>query len=169
MEVEIAHLYYVDKEYLKHLHKNDYRVSVKYNNRPFVGIITSINDKKYVIPLTSQTTEERISEGKNKRSPIITTYITETSGKEISNLLYNNMIPVTENVITKISINSESDTYELNEIRYIRKNWANISDKANKLYSLRKNKSSKHYDFLNKTCCDFEKLEIAMEDYLSKK
>ncbi len=47
-------LYYVDKEYLKYLHKEDYKVSVKFNNRPFVRIVTFVNNKKYVIPLTSQ-------------------------------------------------------------------------------------------------------------------
>ena len=35
MENESPILYYVDKEYLKYLHKEDYRVSVKFNNRPF--------------------------------------------------------------------------------------------------------------------------------------
>ena len=33
MENESPILYYVDKEYLKYLHKEDYRVSVKFNNR----------------------------------------------------------------------------------------------------------------------------------------
>ena len=62
MEKERPVLYYVDKEYLKYLHKEDYRVSVKFNNRPFAGIVTSVGDKKYMIPLTSQTTEERKKE-----------------------------------------------------------------------------------------------------------
>ena len=81
MEKESPVLYYVDKEYLKYLHKKDYRVSVKFNNRPFVGIVTLMGDKKYMIPLTSQTTEERRKEGKNKRSALITSFVTETSGK----------------------------------------------------------------------------------------
>lgn len=88
MENESPILYYVDKEYLKYLHKEDYRVSVKFNNRPFAGIVTMVGGRKYIIPLTSQTTEERKSAGKNKRSSRITTFVTETSGKEISNLLY---------------------------------------------------------------------------------
>ena len=165
MNIENAGLYYVDRNYLKQLHKTDYKVSVKYNNRPFVGIITSIDDKKYVIPLTSQTTQERFAEGKKKRSPLITTYITETSGKEIANLLYNNMIPVTDEVITKVNIDTTSDTYELNEIRFIRKNWNTITSKAAKVYALRYDNTSKHYQFLIKTCCDFKNLETIMKDY----
>ena len=49
----------VDSQYLRYLHEIDYRVSVKYNNRPFVGIVTMLGGIKYVIPLTSQTTAER--------------------------------------------------------------------------------------------------------------
>ena len=83
-------LFFVDKEYLKYMHKIDYRVSVKYNNRVFVGIITVIGSQKYVIPLTSQTTEARKREGKRKRSSLITTFVTESNGTEIANILYNN-------------------------------------------------------------------------------
>ena len=39
----------VDAQYLRHLHKVDYRVSVKYNNRPFVGIFTMLGGIEYVI------------------------------------------------------------------------------------------------------------------------
>lgn len=165
MEKERPVLYYVDKEYLKYLHKEDYRVSVKFNNRPFVGIVTSIRDKKYMIPLTSQTTEERKKEGKNKRSTLITTFITETSGKEISNLLYNNMIPVTEEIITALEINPETDTYESNEIRYLRKNWESIEEKAANVFRQRYDTESHNFSFLKKTCCDFKKLEMALEQY----
>lgn len=52
-------LYKIDADYLKYMHKIDTRISVKYNNRPFVGIITMINGINYVLPLTSQTTCER--------------------------------------------------------------------------------------------------------------
>ena len=45
MENESPILYYVDKEYLKYLHKEDYRVSVKFNNRPFAGIVTLVGDR----------------------------------------------------------------------------------------------------------------------------
>lgn len=146
MEKERPVLYYVDKDYLKYLHKEDYRVSVKFNNRPFVGIVTLVENKKYVIPLTSQTTEERKREGKNKRSALITSYITETSGKEISNLLYNNMIPVNEQIITALEIDSEIDTYESNEIRYLRKNWETIEKKAINVFNQRYDAQSHNFN-----------------------
>lgn len=162
-------LYYVKKEYLKHMHKEDYRVSVKYNNRVFVGIVMVIEEQKYVIPLTSQTTEERKKVGKKKRSPLITTYITESSGEEIANLLYNNMIPVCDDVISPISIDSKVDTYLLNEIRFIRKSWDKIQRKALNVYNDRYNITSHNYSFLIKTCCDFKKLEISSNNYQTGK
>lgn len=45
-------LYKIDADYLKYMHKIDYRISVKYNNRPFVGIITMINEINYVANLS---------------------------------------------------------------------------------------------------------------------
>ena len=165
MEKDSPILYYVDKDFLKYLHKEDYRVSVKFNNRPFAGIVTMVGDKKYMIPLTSQTREERKKEGKKKRSALITTFVTETSGKEISNLLYNNMIPITEDMITALIIDPKTDTYESNEIRYLRKNWSSIEKKATNVYNQRHDTKSPNFDFLKKTCCDFKKLETALDQY----
>lgn len=158
-------LYSVDKEHLKCMHNADYRVSVKYNNRPFVGVITTIASQQYVIPLTSQTTAERKKEGKKKRSSELTTFVTEPSGVEIANILYNNMIPVFEEVITPISVDATIDTYESNEIRFIRKAWETIQAKALNVHSIRNNPSAPAYDFFVRMCCDFEKLELACQQY----
>lgn len=168
MENDRPILYHVDKEYLKYLHAVDYRVSVKYNTRPFAGVVTIIEDKKYIIPLTSQTTEVRNKMGRKKRSHHITTFVKLTSGKEISNLLYNNMIPITENLITAVDINPRTDTYESNEIRYLRKNWKDIKIKASNVYKKRYDDSSKDFKFYEQTCCDFKKLEVALEGYMNK-
>ena len=127
-------LYKIDSNYLKFIHKIDYRISVKYNNRPFVGIITMINEINYVLPLTSQTTEERKNEGKNKRASDITTFVKDSTGMEIANILYNNMFPVVDGVYSVCEIDATTDTYESNEIRYIRKNADKIIHKAQKVY-----------------------------------
>ena len=155
----------IDNKYLRYLHSIDYRVSVKYNNRPFVGIISVVNNIKYVIPLTSQTTKEREKRGKKKRNARITTYIRDQSGKEIANILYNNMIPVSDNLYEILDIDAPKDTYESNEIRFIRKNKTKIITKANNVYINRINAND---HFLNKTCCDFRKLEDGMYKYIYK-
>ena len=150
----------IDPAYLKYLHGIDNRVSVKYNNRPFVGVITMLNGIPYVLPLTSQTTEERKKDGKNKRSAKITTFVRDSAGNEIANILHNNMFPVKEGVYSIMEINAESDTYESNEIRFIRKNKEAIINRAQKVHTER---TTKNNSFMNRTCCDFKKLE---QDYL---
>ena len=168
MSSENPTLYYIDRDYLKYMHAKDYRVSVKFNNRPFVGIVTTIEGQKYVIPLTSQTTEERKKSGKKKRSANITTFVTESSGVEIANILYNNMIPIFEEAITPISIDATVDTYESNEIRFIRKTWEVIQEKALKVYNRRYDTESRNYEFFVRTCCDFKKLEEECKKYQEK-
>ena len=151
------HLYEVDADYLKYLHDNvDKRVSVKYNNRPFVGAIVTVSGITYLLPLTSKTTAERAKEGKKKRSARVTTFVRDTSGEEIANILHNNMIPVVEGCYTKKEIDANLDTYESNEIRFIRKNKDKIINKAQKVHDARVTGKD---SFLRRICCDFEKLE----------
>lgn len=154
MEEKLS-LYLIDPKYLKYMHSIDSRVSVK-NSRPFVGIITMINGVKYVLPLTSQTTAERKKEGKNKRASQLTTFVKDSSDQEIANILHNNMFPVVEGTYTLLSIDPQKDTYESNEIRYIRKNKESIIRKAKNVYEDRTTNTNA---FLNKTCCDFRRLE----------
>ena len=92
------------------------------NNRPFAGIVTSVGDKKY-------------------------------------------MIPVNEEIITALEIDPKVDTYESNEIRYLRKNWESIEEKATNVFNQRYDTKSHNFGFLKKTCCDFKKLETALERY----
>ena len=161
MDKELS-LCVVDADYLKYLHKVDYRVSVKYNNRPYVGIIVMIGGSEYVVPLTSQTTAEREKEGKRKRASVITTFIRDTAGNEIADLLHNNMIPVKTGVYSCLVIDATTDTYEANEIRFIRKHKEQIIHKAQKVHD---DRILKYNPFLYKVCCDFIKLEEACNEY----
>ena len=149
-------LYKVDPAYLRFMHSIDSRVSVKFNNRPFIGIITMLNGISYVLPLTSQTTQERKKAGKSKRAAIITTFVKDSAGDEIANILHNNMFPVQEGMYTALEIDAEANTYESNEIRYIRKNKDTIIKKAQAVYESRTNSCT---PFLARTCCDFKRLE----------
>ena len=152
----------VDADYLRYLHKFDNRVSVKYNNRPFVGVVVMVGGNEYVIPLTSQTTAKREKEGKKKRASVITTFVRDTSGVEIADLLHNNMIPIKSGVYSFMEIDATTDTYEANEIRFIRKHREQIIHKAQKVHD---DRILKHNFFLYKTCCDFIKLEEACSKY----
>ncbi|MBR2208266.1 MAG: type III toxin-antitoxin system ToxN/AbiQ family toxin [Synergistaceae bacterium] len=163
---EELYLYKVDPDYLKFLHKIDGRVSVKFNNRPFIGLITIIGNITYILPLTSQTTEKRKELGKGKRSARITTFIRDSAEIEIADILYNNMIPVLSANCEKLDIDPEKDTYESNEIRFIRKHRQEIINKAKKVHDSRINQCDD--EFLLKFCCDFSLLEDRYADYVMK-
>lgn len=79
-----------------------------------------MNGRLYVVPLTSQTTKERVARGKKKRSAALTTFI-KVGGEEIANRLHNNMFPVPKDQIKKIQIDPLVDTYLANEERQIKK------------------------------------------------
>ena len=98
----------VDSSYLAYLHGFDNRVSLK-KDRPYVGLAVRINDKIFVIPLTSQTTQERKKRGLKKRNSLTTTFV-KASGVEISDLLHNNMIPVPKE-LAKINKNRIAENY----------------------------------------------------------
>ena len=154
-------LYEVDPQYLRYLHSFEHRVSIKYNNRPFVGVVTMISGYNYLIPLTSQTTADRMREGKGKRSALVTTFIRDGQ-TEIANLLHNNMIPVVEGVYSPVEVNAQRDTYLANEIRFIRKNAESIILKANRVHDKRIEKRDR---FLMTVCCDFALLEEKSQIY----
>ena len=154
----------ISPEYLRFMHSLDNRISVKYNNRPFVGVVTIIDGLNYVLPLTSQTTKERKLEGKKKRSPILTTFVKNSKGEEIANILHNNMFPVKEGADSIISIDPEQDTYESNEIRFIRKNMTKIIEKTIKLHE---KVMKQNNNFLRVTCCNFKKLEEHYQEFNS--
>lgn len=156
------YLYQVNPNYLRFLHSLEKKVSVKYNNRPFVGIVTMINEINYLIPLTSQTTAKRENEGKKKRSAVVTTFVRDSNGDEIANLLHNNMIPVKDGVCTKLKINAD-DTYQLNEIRFIRKNRDKIINKARVVHDKRIQDKDK---FVKLVCCDFKLLEEHYQEFV---
>ena len=154
----------VDSAYILYLQGVDCCVSLK-KGRPYVGLSVRINNNFFVIPLTSQTTEKRKLKGLKKRNSLTTTFI-KASGIEISALLHNNMIPVPKNLIQKIEINPIKDTYLMNEYRYIRKHWVEITNKSMMIYLERYNKKSINKDFLQKICCDFKLLEEKCNDWI---
>ena len=108
-------------------------------------------------------TRQQKKEGKNKRAAIITTFVKDSADNEIANILHNNMFPVKEGVYSLLEIDAEVDTYESNEIRFIRKNKDRIIKKAQKVYEER---TTKHNPFLLKSCCDFKELEAHYQSFI---
>ena len=157
----------VHSDYLDYMHNTDCHVSLKYG-RPYLGLAIRLNDHFYVVPLTSRTTYTREGRGKNKRSPLTTTFI-KRGEKEIANLLHNNMFPVPENEIERVFIDPQKDIRLANEQRQIRKQWVEINMKSANVYRDRYDTQSRNYHFLVKICCDFKKLEDACLQWQMKR
>ncbi len=85
----VPNIYRVDYTYCLYLHEADPKVSMK-NDRPFYGIIITIDQIHYLIPLTSRPFR---SNGKH-RNPRTTVEIFDERHNCIAALLINNSIPV---------------------------------------------------------------------------
>lgn len=174
MHQERLNLYFMDMKYIRDLHNADDRVQsvspqIHKSNRPFVGIIVICNNHKYCVPLDSAKEKH-----KTQKNDVDFTRIFDGE-KLISVLNFNNMIPVEDRFINKMSLRiNKNDTpaqanYKrlcIKEIEWCRKNQDAIVKKANKLYYLvqKPNCSS----MLKKRCNDFKKLENVLEKVLTK-
>lgn len=94
--------------------------------------------------------------------------------RTIGILNINNMIPVSDNVISKLDLSSNSKLSKsakqllFNELKWCRDNVSVISNRANKLYKKVTLTPEKDRN-LTRRCCDFKKLESVLEKWLSKK
>ena len=166
--------YKVNMKYIRNLAAVDDKVmsvSPQSNKetRPFLGIIIVCNDKKYCVPLTSPKAKHNNMKNREDFSRIV-----DKNGKIIGALNFNNMIPVSEEVITSLDIRKNpNDSYEESgrkKILNIQLDWCNdnrdiIIRKANKLYHLVTETPDKMRN-LTRRCCDFKKLEVVLEKYL---
>ncbi len=144
--------YIVDKEYVKYLRKADNRVQYsEYNDKlkPYIGIIITIHDFDYYVPISSVGNKiKKLEKYSKMKDDIDIIKIYDNNKKLLSVLNLNNMIPVRpENArILKYSeIDNYRQFYNLTdkrkyiyflqiELAILRKNANIISYKATKLY-----------------------------------
>lgn len=176
MKKRRLHLYTLDVKYVRDLANADNRVmSVSpqqhKENRPFVGIIIIMKQHNYCIPMTSPKPKHN-----KMKNDLDFSKILDSNNHLIGALNFNNMIPVSNDVIQKLDIRpSSSDTpkerayKELlnNQLDWCNDNIDNIIKKANKLYRLITQSPEKSFN-LTRRCCDFKKLEAVLERRLAK-
>ena len=105
--------YEVEDEYRRYLYQFDKKVSLK-SDRKYTGIIVSLENIFYVIPLTSKP----LRKDGRKRNKRTTVEIYNESGILISALLINNMIPVDLRYCNLVNIEKEKSYF--NSTRRIR-------------------------------------------------
>lgn len=174
--MERLNFYTVNIKYIRDLAKADDNVlsvspQAQKETRPFVGVLVVCGDKKYCVPLSSPKPKHEKMKNTDDFSRII-----DKRGKIVGVLNFNNMIPVTMDVIEKMDIRPKnSDTPEIagrKKILNIQLDWCNenkaaIEKKANKLYYFVTEEPEKHRNLTHR-CCKFKKLEAVLEKFTSK-
>lgn len=158
-------LYNVKDEYIKYLQKFDKKVeSNKSETRPYIGVVFEIHEQKYYAPFSSP-------KPKHIKMKNSVDFRKINNGK-LGAINLNNMIPVVEEALVKIDIdNIEDKSYQSllrEQYYYIRKDEANIINRAKKLYHIYVTSSrepSQYEDKIKQRCCDFVILEDASKKY----
>ena len=178
-EQKFLNAYIVDLKYVRDLSKADSRVmsispQVGKEMRPFIGIVVIANDKKYCVPLTSPKDKFKVK-SKEDFIKIPDPKLKDENGaaRTIGILNLNNMIPVSDEVISKIEFSTNSKLSKsakqllINELKWCRDNVSVISNRANKLYRKVTETPEKDRN-LTRRCCNFKKLEAVLEKRLEK-
>ncbi len=173
MKKNRLNLYTLDMKYVRNLAKVDDRVmsispQEHKENRPFVGIIIIMEQKKYCVPLTSPK-----SKHDKMKNDLDFSKMFDKKNKFIGALNFNNMIPVSDDFIKPINItpnkkDSPKDKIykELlnNQLDWCNDNIENIVKKANKLYKFVTQTPEKSRNLIRR-CCNFKKLEEVLAKY----
>lgn len=160
--------YTVNTEYMLYLKKYDIKIMENSGNksqRPYIGILFEIDNKKYLAPLTSP--KPKHLKMKNTLDFI------KIDGGKLGAINLNNMFPVIDQVIIPKNIKLE-ENLNYKELLTDQINWCNkkenstnILKKAEALYNEITQKKENSI-FWNR-CCNFKVLEDKSSEYLLTK
>lgn len=157
--MESLRIYRITDHYVRFLHGVDTRVQFnKGNRRPYVGIVLTVGQFKYFVPMESpKPNHANIKAGK---------HIIKLDGGRLGLLGFNNMLPVPDSALIVFDISQEPDQKysELlkRQASYCNRHKADILNHASGTYYDVMNGRSQ---FLTRICCDFQKLESACSSY----
>lgn len=145
--------------------------------KPYIGIILHISNFNYYVPISSVGNKiHKIEKYSKMKDDIDLFKIYDKNKNLIAVLNINNMIPVNDKYIEEIKYN-DIDKYRSfkndqekkkyiyllqTELSYLRKNVEVISNKAEKLYYIKKNKPLSR---IAKRTCDFNILEKKCNEF----
>lgn len=166
----MKNLYFVKikEDYINYLRRFDSKVqdnsNIK-NNKPYIGILIKKDEQKYFAPLSSPKEKHLIFDklDNENKLPVDIFLIRDNNEKILGVINFNNMIPVTDNVIIYFNI-KEDKNYSLliKEHIYCIKHSEEIINKSMKVYNL----VTKYKKLsLIKRSCDFKLLEEKAKIY----
>lgn len=178
--VEYFHFYYIDLKYIRDLSRKDDNVMSispqrEKENRPFLGIVTLVEGKKYCIPLTSPKPKFQNRKSQIDFIKIFDERAEMKGGQEklIGVLNINNMIPVADSVIRKADLKLYgTDAPEVRrrkvlmqkQLKWCREHSDIIVNRSNKVYKLITEEPDKNRN-LTKRCNQFIELEQLLDQY----
>lgn len=176
-------LYEISEEYVSYLRSFDNFVfsakkEDRNHTRKYLGIVYTINNYNYYIPLSSpkKTDYQMINGNRQIRKSIVPIIrITAQSGSgelELKGTLkLSNMIPVPSSELTLYNLDNESDLFYKalihKELLFIRKNKDKIIQYAKVIYKQKK-EANPSVSYLNSTV-DFSLLEQKHDEFIAKK
>ncbi len=161
-----------------------YYKSQGYENKPYIGILINKDGRKYVIPLSSAKEKHKNWKNVNQecyliyetarkdcmRKDDIWVSIKQDNVKHILSVMdIKKMIPVVENVYSRVNINtSKNDSEDVKKYKdLLNKEYSfclkiidEVIGKANKLYDKQMNTGK-----ITKFCCNFKTLEEVADKY----
>ena len=160
--------YTVNNDYIEYLRKFDPRIYKNNDRRPYIGVVCSVNNIDYYVPLSSP--KPKHLNMKNTKD------FHKVKEGALGVINFNYMIPISTEYLLEKDIRNEPDLkyrFLLNN-QYIEviKIEDIITSKANDLYSLVKMNDNDltEYDKRLKTrCCNFPLLEQKMKEYINQK
>lgn len=150
-------LYYVDEDYINELRNIDNKVLLNKSTRPYLGVVLSINNLNYFVPLSSPKENKKVN---NQLS--IKLFEVNNSENRLGYLLFLNMIPVPDKHLAKTDMEHikkhDLEYYKLltNQLIFIRQENERILNKAQKVYN---NAVIKKVPFISSICVDYLALE----------
>jgi protein AbiQ len=175
-------LYSISDNYISYLREEFPRVfsnkeDVRIHTRKYLGVVISMNNYNYYIPLSSPKIEHDYIDidGKKviRKSSLIVIRIVsdEPKGKELKGTLQiGTMIPVPYSELIEYDIDSEADFNYKNlvwkEMQFIRKNEKLIIKNAKLLYN---KKSAGSEEKIVKNCLDFKAVEKRCDSWEEQK
>ena len=130
--------------------------------RPYIGFLIKLNDHNYFLPLSSSDPQDYDKGGKLRSSTQTILRMINKKGEYLGKILLNNMIPVPESEIQKISLEKKEFTGKkeqdvlilsenmykdllIDELNWIKGNLLEIKAKSKRLYSAKTNDNNEEY------------------------
>lgn len=169
-------LYSISDEYIKYLRKFDNRIydnkeDIRIHKRKYIGVVVTVNEFNYYIPMSSPKKSDYINIDKNIIRGDTKTIIRIHEGRRLyGTLRISNMIPVPITELEPCIISSEDDSkYKeviLGELRYINTN----SEKIIKYSKIVYDQKLKNIDIgYIKNTVDFKLLEEKLKSWVNQK